>query len=462
MAFVDDFSGESSDVDLASHTPSGGTSWTRSGTSGGIIVNAAGECRPNDTNTSYYVCDDQGSANQYTEHQLASTQASQDAAVACRLVDADNFVGWRLYGTGGAGARLIKKVSGTITDLVNGAFGSTSVYRIECNGTDVDYYKDSVQVGTTTTVTDHATETSQGLVNDANNATAWITSFEAGALGGGPVTLAVSDVTQSQTLDNVTLTQAHSLTPNALDQSQTLDNVTLTQANVLSIQDAAQSQTLDNVTLTQAQIISVADLTQSQTLDNITLTQAHVLTVADVSQAQTLDNVTLTQANILSVADLSQDQTLDSVTLTIAGVLAINDITTGQTLDNVTLTQAGILAVNELSQGQTLDAVTLTQAYILAINDLTQNQTLDNVTLNVGAYTITPDDISHLQTLDGVTLTQYHVLSVDDLTQSQILDAVTLGGLVIGSLNGTLVVYALLDGELTVMPLLDGTVKTLH
>lgn len=191
MAFTDDFSGESSVVDLASHTPSGGTAWTRTGTADSIVVNnALDEVRASGGTTAYYICDDQGSANHYAQVRLKNLTVNQgDGHLACRLVDSDNFISWRLQGAGSSGARLAKVVTGTVTDLVTFQGVDESVYKVECSGTDIKIYEDGVQKGTTQTVSDHQTETSQGFVSRGNsNTNSWLDDFEAGALGGGALT----------------------------------------------------------------------------------------------------------------------------------------------------------------------------------------------------------------------------------------------------------------------------------
>lgn len=183
---------------------------------------------------------------------------------------------------------------------------------------------------------------------------------------------------------------------------------------------------------------------------------------ADISQSQTIDNVTLTQSHVLAVADIEQSQSIDNVTLTVAGSLAVQAVTQSQSIDGVTLTQDGVLSVADLSQPQVIDAATLTQHYILAVDDLLQAQSLDNVTLSLVGSTVAPDDIAQGQSIDSAGLTEHAVLAVNDLSQAQIIDIVTLGGLVIGCLEGTIVMYALMDGEVTLFTTLDGTVTTVH
>ena len=284
------------------------------------------------------------------------------------------------------------------------------------------------------------------------------------AIGTDETAVAVSpnDISQSQTIDNVTLTQGYTLAVQDVAQGNSIDAVTLTQANVLSAADIGQDQSLDNVTLTQVHVIAVNDLSQANLIDGVTLTAAGVLAVAGIDQAQLIDATALTQAGILSVADISQDNAIDNVTLTVAGSLAIQGVTQNNLIDGVTLTQAGTLSIADLTQSQIIDVAALTQHYTIAVNSLLQGHTLDGVTLSLGGSIVAPDDIGQGQTIDPAGLTEYAVLSVNDLTQSQLLDIVNLGGLVVGCLEGTLVVYALVDGTLTQYSLLDATPTTVH
>jgi hypothetical protein len=302
------------------------------------------------------------------------------------------------------------------------------------------------------------------------------------AIGAGAVStsIAANDLTQGQTIDNVTLTQANVLAVNSMAHGQTIDPVTLTQQSSITLQDLTQGQTIDNAALTQASIVSVDSLGQGQTIDNATLTQAGAIALNSIEQSQTIDQITLTQAHVLVAADMTQAQAIDEITLLASGTLSIDGVSQSQTIDNSTLTQANVLAVNSLSQAQTidealltiagvisidgvtqaqvLDALELIQANVLAPNGVTQSQSVDNATVSAAGFTLNPDDITQSQAIDGTTLTQYHVLAVDGLTQAQAIDIALFGGLVIGSLNGQVVVYAAMGGNVYVIPDLSGTI----
>ncbi|MGB0846970.1 MAG: hypothetical protein ACPGSM_09595 [Thiolinea sp.] len=271
--------------------------------------------------------------------------------------------------------------------------------------------------------------------------------------GGGSTALSVNDISQSQGIDSVSLTQAHSLAVNDLSQSQSIDSVTLTQAHVITVSDLGQSQALGSTALTQAQILSAAGIQQAQTVDALTLAQAGILSVDHVGQSQLLDATSLTQAGQLSVNDIENSQSIEGATLTVAGSLALQKIAQSQGIEAVTLTQAGVLAVADIAQAQGIDTAQLAQHYQLAIQDVLQGHSLGGVTLSAGGIGITPERVSQSQEIDSVGITEYAVLSVDDLTQAQAIDIAYLGGLVIGTLEGVVSIYALVDGEVTITPL---------
>jgi len=62
---------------------------------------------------------------------------------------------------------------------------------------------------------------------------------------GGSTALLVDDLTQSQTLDQPSLTQANILSTDNIDQSQTIDSPVLTQVHILSVDGIAQAQSID-------------------------------------------------------------------------------------------------------------------------------------------------------------------------------------------------------------------------
>jgi len=134
-----------------------------------------------------YSCDDQGSADQYVEAVNGlHTNAQALSPVCCRLVDVDNWIGWRQAGTGASGLRLSSDVATTITDHITFQGAVDHDYRVECSGTAVSIYDDgSLVSGSPVTITDHQTETTQGVVSNNDSAYNWLGDFEAGPLAAG-------------------------------------------------------------------------------------------------------------------------------------------------------------------------------------------------------------------------------------------------------------------------------------
>ena len=172
------------------------------------------------------------------------------------------------------------------------------------------------------------------------------------------------------------------VTADPIDQSQTIEQVTLTQHSIISIGGLSQSQTVEQVTLQQSGTLSVNNLQQIQTIDQVDLTQAHIVSVNDLSQLQNIDQVTLNQGNILSVNDTGQLQSIDQVTTSTAGTVAVNNVSQVQALEQLVLSIAGTVAINNLSQSQLLEQLNLTQAHVVSVNNLSQAQLLQSINFN--------------------------------------------------------------------------------
>ncbi len=261
--------------------------------------------------------------------------------------------------------------------------------------------------------------------------------------------LTVDGVDQEQTLGPVTFSTGASVTPADTEQDQQIDEPTLTQAHVTAPADVDQDQSVDEPTLTQAGSVSPAEVDQEQFVDAPTLTQASSIVPADADQTQEIDAPTLTQAHIIVPAELAQDQVVGSPTIVATGTLLLDDVNQLQTVAVAVLTQAGIIAPDEISQEQVADGVILTQAHIISPDDVTQTVDLESVTLQAFVDALNVADIIQDQTLDGTNLTQFHVFAVDEITQTQAIQAANFGGLVIGSLEGKILIYAAMAGDVT-------------
>lgn len=196
-AFEDEFT-DTDGVEIDNHTPDVGTGYTLVGSAGNVIEikdNAIWTAGGGGSTFIVYETDDLGDA----DHQVWFQELfdpCQDTFVAVRLTDQANFVGYRLFGSGSAGTRLTKVVSGTETDLETDqgvanrwirvqAEGDT--FRIEEGGTGAEptVEGDWTQIGGDHTVTGFGSETGTGfaLRGTDTNAAAWIDSFRADVIG---------------------------------------------------------------------------------------------------------------------------------------------------------------------------------------------------------------------------------------------------------------------------------------
>ena len=166
MAFTDNFTGTNGDL-LEDRS-----GWTEvsAGTKRCTIYNNGLSLRDGGSGSSEAIwsCTDQGSVNHYTQiKQIAFNPPSSPSFYTCmRLVDKDNFICFWMGGTGAAGFRLAKNVATAWSDLVTFQGAANTVIKIDGNGNTVRIFKDSVQQGTDQTITDHNTETTQGLINN--------------------------------------------------------------------------------------------------------------------------------------------------------------------------------------------------------------------------------------------------------------------------------------------------------
>lgn len=107
--------------------------------------------------------------------------------------------------------------------------------------------------------------------------------------------LQVADTAHGQAADQPTLSQTHQLTVQDGLHGHTADNVTIVVGGIdLVVHDATQQQTVDSVTLAQAHALAVNDATQQHAADQVALSQTHILVVLDAHHQHTADSVTLT------------------------------------------------------------------------------------------------------------------------------------------------------------------------
>jgi hypothetical protein len=141
--------------------------------------------------------------------------------------------------------------------------------------------------------------------------------------------LIIDNMSQAQGIDNVAITQVHSLLADDVTQSQSIDDISITQVHILLVQDVQQSQQLGNLDITQLHVLAIDNLSQAQLIDNLDITQAHLLTVQNLSQTQAIDGISITQVHHIPVNNVFQSQVINGITITQVHNLTIQNMLQG-------------------------------------------------------------------------------------------------------------------------------------
>jgi hypothetical protein len=187
--FTDTFT-DTDGTALESHTPSGGTAWTRvDGVAGDAAINS-NQLRSTGTDTlgAAYRCDTQGQAAHYTQWVVVSLGAGglTGAFVCNRITDRSNYIGARVLTPGGTALyQIFKRNAGTFSQL--GSNSATTavagdVAKLESSAADAHtlYQNGSAVVGPVTDAFNN-TQVRQGI-NVRSKIENVIDTFEAGAL----------------------------------------------------------------------------------------------------------------------------------------------------------------------------------------------------------------------------------------------------------------------------------------
>lgn len=247
---------------------------------------------------------------------------------------------------------------------------------------------------------------------------------------------------------------AISLVIQNVSQSQSVDNIDLTQHNSLVVDDASQAQSVDGVVLIQHNSLDVDGANQTQSVDNISLTQHNVLVVNDASQSQSVENVVLTVDGQLEINSASQSQSADNISLTQHHSLVVDGTNQAQSVDTIALTQHGILVIDGASQSQSVDNVVLVPVSGLVIQDVDQDQFVDLINL-VSSSSLVIASLSQIQNVDELFFTQHNVLVVDDIFQTQTVQNVNIGSL-FGVVGGKFIVVSPIGGGISVLDPIGG------
>lgn len=166
----------------------------------------------------------------------------------------------------------------------------------------------------------------------------------------------------------------------------------------LTVDSLSQSLSIDNITLTLGQSLSVDSLTQNQVIENVTLEQGYQLDVNGLSQSISIENISLEQGYNLAIDGLSQSLSLENVVLSTVPTLDVSDLSQGYTLANVALTYTPDIGFLTPEQAQQLREI-YERLDLSAAKPNTYNKDATNI--NNGTWdlqrTINPDGTSTVQ-----------------------------------------------------------------
>jgi hypothetical protein len=187
---------------------------------------------------------------------------------------------------------------------------------------------------------------------------------------GGVITLAVQDVSHSQSAETPSLTQAHVLALADSLHSHNAESPLFSQAYALSLAAAAHAHNADgSLTLTQVSILALADSTHGQSADNLTLASGLSLSPADATHSQGVESPGLIQAHILSLSDTAHSHQSDLIDLGQGFSLTLADSTHGHSAESPVLTVAFVLSILDAVHEQIADALSLGAQVTLVVSD---------------------------------------------------------------------------------------------
>lgn len=207
--FSDEFTAGADEL-LKNHAPDVGTAWVYTGTnSDAFYVEADLDCCDTAVNNiggevrgvGYdAISPELDSADQVVWGKKHDIDSSSDAYMCVRMVDANNFYGFRMAGTGATGRRLTRMTASTATDLITSQGVSAEWVRVKAVGSTITFWHGGTgaepsdpeadtnwtQIGVDqTSQTDHQTEVTCGLAVRVISTIQFLTSFRASSLGGG-------------------------------------------------------------------------------------------------------------------------------------------------------------------------------------------------------------------------------------------------------------------------------------
>ena len=259
------------------------------------------------------------------------------------------------------------------------------------------------------------------------------------AAAGGAIDLTVAPHTYSFPVDNVALTQVHSIAVAPHTYSFPLEGpLSITQVHELVVQALDFSfQAEGPLDLTQVHELLVAALDFGFPLEGpITLSQVHELAVDPLDFSFPLEGpVSITQVHELVVDPVDFSLSVEGpLTITVVTDLEVQEVSFSFTADNVALTQVHELAVAAMDFALTVDGpLSLTQVHELVVAAMDFALAIEGpITITIGGVALEVDPLDFSFAIETPSLTQVHELIVQALDFALDLEGpvtITVGGI---------------------------------
>lgn len=161
-----------------------------------------------------------------------------------------------------------------------------------------------------------------------NNGAACSISIKAAA-GGGATDLVIQDALHSHTVDNVGMTQVHSISVQDALHASVADSFGVTQNHLIIINDARSTHTSDVLDLTQVHQIAIHDALHSVVSDNLVVNGSINLTIQDSHHQTSADGLTLVQSHNIAIHDATHQVKSDTISLVppgTGGFMSVSDV----------------------------------------------------------------------------------------------------------------------------------------
>jgi hypothetical protein len=158
-----------------------------------------------------------------------------------------------------------------------------------------------------------------------------------------------------------------------------IDNLVLTQKHTLAVQDLSLALGLEGPLTLTLPTAEAEDMSLGISIDNVVLTQKHTLAVQDLSLALGLEGPLTLPFPTAEAEDMSLGISIDNVVLTQKHTLAVQDISLGLGAEGPVDLELGPLNVQDALLALSIDNIDLTQKHTLVVNPMSVSLDVANV-----------------------------------------------------------------------------------